>query len=472
MIHVAIDIGASSGRVLVADTKQHPLHIEELHRFKNEFRRVEGHDRWNITQLVEEIIIGLHKVKEKGIEQCTVGIDTWAVDYCLLDKEGRLLGEPIAYRDERTAGAIEEFSSIIPKEAIYKKTGIQFLQFNTLYQLFREDKKLLDQAATLLLIPDYIAYCLTGKKLAELTNVSTTQYLNIHTRQYDQELLDAAHINLELLPPLVESGEIIGDLLPELKEKYDLPECTLIAVGTHDTASAVAGVPATDENWAYISSGTWSLIGVEQEEAITTTEAFEANYTNEGGVYQTYRFLKNCTGMWPIQEMARMLNYQYSYAEMAQEAEKVKPFLQYVDLNEERFTNPRNMIEEIQAYCRETGQVVPQSVGELTMCVYSNLALVYAREWKQLERLTGKALQSLHIVGGGANVALLNQLTADLIGKPVIAGPGEATAIGNLLVQMIASGELENLTAARKWVKDQISLSVYEPRQADDEKNI
>lgn len=465
--HVAIDIGASSGRVILADTTE-GLRLTELHRFRNGFTKVGKHDRWNVTRLVTEILSGLEKVKAAGIETCTVGIDTWAVDYCLLDDQGNLLAEPIAYRDARTQGLMEQVFETIPKEIVYEKTGIQFLNFNTLYQLFAEDKDMLGQAQDILLIPDYIAYRLTGKKVGEVTNVSTTQYLNIHSRDYDKDLLNVVGLSRDKLPELMETGQVIGELRPELYESYDLPQATVIAVATHDTGSAVVGVPATTENWAYLSSGTWSLIGVENAQPITSQAAFEENYTNEWGAYKTYRFLKNITGMWAIQEIARMLDNRYSFAEMAEQAYQVEPFLQYINLNDDRFTNPDNMIEEIQAACRESNQIVPESVGELVMCVYSNLALAYAHEWKVLESLTGKELEVLHIVGGGSNVKLLNQLTADLIGKPVIAGPGEATAIGNIMVQMIASGELKDLVEARAWLAKNQRLEGFEPQAIAD----
>lgn len=465
--YVAVDIGASSGRIILANTNE-GLSWKEVHRFQNGFRFQEGHDRWNIRQLITEIYTGLEKVKALGIDSCTIGIDTWAVDYVLLDADGNLLADPIAYRDARTQGAMQEVFRQISKEEIYAKTGIQFLNFNTLYQLYVEDRDLLVKTKDILMIPDYIAYCLTGKKVGEVTNISTTQYLNVHSQDYDADLLKIAGIRRDQLPPLLETGQVIGEIRPELYKDYDFPKAEVIAVATHDTGSAVVGVPTTTENWAYISSGTWSLIGVENKEALTNAEAFAHNFTNEWGAYHTYRFLKNISGMWPVQEIARMLDYKYSYAEMAQLAYQVEPFLQYVAIQEDRFTNPENMIEEIQAYCQETGQIVPKTVGELVMCVYSNLALLYGHEWNALKKLTGRSLDVLHIVGGGSNVKLLNQLTANVIGKPVIAGPGEATALGNILVQMISSGELRDLTEARRWLWDHQELERYEPEAIAD----
>ena len=260
---------------------------------------------------------------------------------------------------------------------------------------------------------------------------------------------------------MIEAGEVIGELAVS---GYDLPQAQIIAVGTHDTASAVVGVPATSKNWAYISSGTWSLIGMEEKLPLVNIQTYEANYTNEWGVYHTYRLLKNITGMWCLQEIARLTDYQFSYKEMAEQAEKIPPFLQEIDLTDDRFTNPENMIEEIKAACRETQQTIPETIGELVMCVYSNLAKIYGRELKKLEALTGKTIDCLHIVGGGSNVDLLNQLTANVIEKEVIAGPGEATAIGNILVQMITMGEFENLPQARHWLETSSCFESYKPQ--------
>lgn len=468
-VHVAVDIGASSGRVMLAEVDaQKKLDLQEVHRFKNEIRFVDGHYRWDITYLLEEILMGLEKVKARGVTHCTLGIDTWAVDYCLVDKQGKLLAQPIAYRDERTDGAMEEVCDVLPAEVIYSKTGIQFLKFNTLYQLFREDTSLLDKTDCILMIPDYLAYCLTGVKCLEITNASTTQFLDVYSEELDQDLLEVIGLSREKFPPVIQSGQVIGEISEELRRERNLPFCQVIAVATHDTASAVVGVPSQSDQPVYISSGTWSLIGVENAEPIATVEAFEENYTNERGSYGTYRFLKNITGMWAVQEIARMLDYQYTYAEMAQAAYQVEPFLQYVNLNDERFTNPDNMIEELQAACRESGQVIPETVGELVMCVYSNLALAYAHECKVLEKLTGRTFDVLHIVGGGSNVKLLNQLTADVIGKPVIADPGEATALGNVMVQMISTGQLEDVSAARTWLIQEQKLETYQPQPIAD----
>lgn len=468
--HIAVDIGASSGRLILAtyhdDHHDQNILFEEIHRFNNGFSLVDGHERWNITELCHEVLTGLQLAKKRGIEQCTVGIDTWAVDYVLLDEKGQLIAEPIAYRDNRTNNAMNEFEQFISKENIYQKTGIQFLNFNTLYQLFKESPKSLSKAKHLLFIPDYLGYVLTGRKVGEKSNVSSSQFLNLDTGTYDKELLDKANVPISILPELVDSGTTLGPLKTSLKETGLYPACEVIAVATHDTASAVVGIPVVESsgNWAYLSSGTWSLIGVELTEPINGPEALEANYTNEWGAEHTYRFLKNITGMWSVQEIARMINYELSYAEMAKAASQVEPFQQFIDLNDERFTNPDNMIEAIRSYCRETNQIVPQTVGELVMAVYSNLALSYAYEMGRIERLTGTKLDTLHVVGGGSNVQLLNQLTADLLGIPLLAGPGEGTAIGNILIQMINQKVFDNLAEARQFLATQIEVKTYTPQ--------
>lgn len=464
--HIAVDIGASSGRLILATYHQKTIEFEEIHRFKNGFSKANGKDRWNVSQLCTEVLKGLAIAKEKGVTQTTVGIDTWAVDYVLLDDQGQLIDEPVAYRDERTQGVIGDFEQLIPKSIMYQKTGIQFLNFNTLYQLYREEQELLQKASDLLFIPDYIAFVLTGKKVGETSNVSSSQFLNLDTKTYDEELLKAAGVRMDLLPPLISSGTSLGPLKEALQTTNLYPECEVIAVATHDTASAVVGIPVTKEsgNWAYLSSGTWSLIGVESKQPINDAEALEANYTNEWGAYDTYRFLKNITGMWSIQEIARMMNYELTYGEMAAAASLVEPFQQFIDLNDERFSNPVNMIDAIRSYCKESGQVVPQTVGELVMAVYCNLALSYAYEIKRIERLTNQTIDTLHVVGGGANVKLLNQLTADLMGIQLIAGPGEGTAIGNILVQMINQRHFSSLEEARIFLNDQIEVDIYHPQ--------
>lgn len=463
--HIAIDIGASSGRLMLTIINQDKkLDMKEIHRFSNQFKKIDDFERWDIDYLFNEIIIGLGKVKDMGVMECTLGIDTWAVDYCLVDEEGKLLAQPISYRDDRTKNTMKKVFKNLSKESIYEKTGIQFQNFNTLFQLYEEDKSLIARTNKILLIPDYLMYLLTGNMVNETTNLSTTQLLNVNEKQLDKELLNSIEIKVEQFPESVEVGTIIGEIKQELQDKFNLPDCTVIAVGTHDTASAIVGIPATTDGWAYLSSGTWSLLGIETKESIVTPESFEENYSNEWGAYNTYRFLKNIPGMWFTQEIARNTGYKYNFTEMAAEAKKVEPFLQEINLEDERFINPKNMIKEIQDYCMERKLIVPKTIGELTMCIYSNLALAYAREYEQLESLSNQTIETIHIVGGGSNIELLNQLTADCTNKKIVTGPSEATALGNIMVQLITIGYLNNIEEARKWLTSQIETKEYLPQ--------
>lgn len=462
--HIAVDIGASSGRLILAEVhKDSELAIQEIHRFENKFSNIRGFDRWDINYLIDEIIVGLQIAKSLGIDKTTLGIDTWAVDYCLIDKSGGLIDLPISYRDQRTNNIIDKVFNKISKQDIYKKTGIQFQEFNTLFQLYVENKELLETTDKILMIPDYIAYVLSGKMVSETTNISTTQLMNLEKMDFDEELLEIISIDKNKFAETVETGKILGDLKKELTQQYNLPECTIISVATHDTASAILGVPTLEQEWIYLSSGTWSLIGVENERAITSRGALDANFSNEWGAYNTFRFLKNIPGMWFIQEIAKDFKNQYTYGEMAKEAHKIAPYLQTIDLEDKRFTNPKNMVQELQDYCHEKNLIIPETVGELTMCIYSNLALAYASACQEIEELTNKKIDVLHVIGGGSNIELLNQLTADSTNKKIISGPGEATALGNILVQLISTGFLKDIKEARKWLKDQIETKEYLP---------
>lgn len=468
--YIAIDIGASSGRLILSTlNEQKEIVMNEIHRFKNAFSTKGNYDCWEIDYLLKQLLVGLEKVKKSGVDHCYVGMDTWAVDYCLIDKEGKRIGQPIAYRDKRTNGAVDLFSKKMPLDDLYRKTGIQIQPFNTLFQLLVEEKQVLDQADQLLLIPDYLAYELTGKMVMEKTNASTMQLLNAETKDWDEELLSILGISNELFPELVDAGTLIGEIQKEKYSDYDLPTAHFIAVASHDTASAVLGTPSEGSDWAYLSSGTWSLLGVETTQPIISEETFQANYTNEWGAHHTIRFLKNIMGMWLIQEVARMQDYQYTYAELVDEAKQVEGFQQFIDINDKRFLSPDNMIEEIQQYCRESSQTVPETAGELARCVYDNLALCYAVELQKLATLRkmSSPIKTLHIVGGGANNRFLNQLTANLSQVSVEAGPSEATAVGNLVMQMIASGELADIAEARSVVKRSFDYEIHHPEAID-----
>ena len=461
--YVAVDIGASSGRLMLGQLKNGKLNLQEVHRFKNGFSKQAGHDCWSIDSIMNEIFIGLEKIKALGYKKIILGIDTWAVDYVLVGKDGKKLKDPISYRDSRTKDALKELTSDLPKQYIYQKTGIQFLNFNTLYQLYEESKDVLQETDKIMMIPDYIGYVLTGKAVTEVTNASTTQMLNLREGLFDQDLLKKVNVSPEQFPKLVESGTVLGSIKASWLKKYDLPETQVVTVATHDTASAVLGAPGQGENWAYLSSGTWSLIGTELNVPENGELAFENNYTNEWGAYGTYRFLKNIMGLWMIQNVKKELNGEFSFQELADLAAQEKPFQQFIDVNDERFTNPANMINAIKDYCRETGQKVPETPGELAMAIYSNLALYYANELQELNKILGYQIKSLNIVGGGSNVTLLNQLTSTLAQIKVFAGPGEATAIGNLIVQMITNKEMKNIAEGRQIIKNSFKIKQFNP---------
>lgn len=463
--YASVDIGASSGRVLLGSLENNTIKLEEIHRFKNGFQYNGSFDVWDSETLLTEILVGLEKIYQLGIESCSLGIDTWAVDYCLLDEKGQAIRDIVSYRDRRTTDAIEALTKKISRETIYQKTGIQFQPFNTLIQLSVEKKENLARTETILLVPDYLTYRLTGEKVLEKTNASTMQMINLETGELDDDLLEVVGLSKTQFPPLIDAGTRVGKLKPDLFPDYQLPAVDVYAVGSHDTASAVAGTPGEGENWAYLSSGTWSLLGMELEDPISSQQAFQENYTNEGGVFNTYRFLKNIMGMWLIQEVAKNLDYKYTFVELAELAEKEKAFQFEIDVNDGRFLNPDNMIEAIQAYCKDTGQAIPETPGELTRCIYDSLALRYKKELQTLQELTGKRIDELIIVGGGGNISLLNQTIADITGMTIWTGPSEATAIGNLIIQMIAKGDLEDIKEARQVIAKTYPMKKFVKKQ-------
>lgn len=463
--HIAVDIGASSGRLVLGRLLDGSLSLEEIHRFSNGFTERDGSCFWDIDYLFDQIMIGLHKAKAGGIAECTLGIDTWAVDYVLLDRDGNRIQEVYAYRDRRTDHVMEEVAKLISPDTVYAKTGIQQLTFNTLYQLYTHDKQELAAADQILMVPDYLYYRLCGRKINESTNASTTQLLNLQSRDFDEDLLSLLHIKREQFAVLTEPGEVLGYISEDLVQQYDLPECQLICAATHDTASAVLGVPVQNgRSSAYISSGTWSLLGVELMQPLNDRKAKEANYTNEWGAYGTYRFLKNIMGLWLIQEVRRLDGERYSFSELAQLAGEAESFRSLIPCNDPRFLNPEHMIREIRQACSESGQPVPETPGELARCIFDSLALSYFTYLNELEDLTGSAVEVLQIVGGGANNALLCQLTADVIGREVLAGPTESTALGNLAVQLISTGAVADIHGARAIIANSFEIKSYLPR--------
>lgn len=463
--YLAVDIGASSGRHILGHLENGKIELEEIYRFENGMDHKDGKLLWNVERLFGEILNGMKKCKELGKLPVSMAIDTWAVDYVLLDEKDQILGDTYGYRDHRTDGMDAEVAKILPETELYARTGIQKQIFNTIYQLMAVEKKtpeIMKQAKTLLMLPDYFGFRLTGNKLSEYTNGSTTQLVDPHTYQWDKELIQSLGYPEAIFLPLKMPGTKVGNLLPQIQEEvgYDLE---VVLCGSHDTASAVMAVPQTEGDGIYISSGTWSLMGIESLEPIITKEAAAANLTNEGGYDHRFRFLKNIMGLWMIQSVRHEYQDAYSFAQLCDMAEESRDFSSRVDVNDQSFLSPDSMIEAIKQYCQKTGQPVPETVGELAAVVYRSLAQSYGETVKELETIAGRIYDSIHIIGGGSNAAYLNQLTADATGKTVYAGPGEATAIGNLLAQMIHAGDLADLKGARQCVRDSFEIKTYVP---------
>ncbi len=468
---IAIDIGASSGRMLLGRWDGHRFDLRELHRFPNTPIEEQGSLYWNAPQLWHEIKTGIRVYAKDYAEPLVgIGIDTWAVDFGLLDAHGQLLGNPYHYRDRRTEGIPRLVDQRIPPERLYAQTGMQRLPFNTLYQLMsmqlRNDPQL-TAAGTLLLMPDLFHYWLTGHKVAEYTNATTTQFFDARQRRWATDLMEELGLPTQILPPIVQPGTVLGDLLPEVRVEVGLrEEVQIIASATHDTASAVVAIPGLDERSAYISSGTWSLVGVEMSTPILTEAARRLSFTNEGGVGGTIRFLKNVGGLWLLQECQRQWQRDgetFSWSELIALAEGAPPLRSLVDPDAAQFLNPPDMPAALRNYCRRTSQPEPASVGALVRCCLESLALKYRWVVVALEELTGRRLETIRIVGGGSQNTLLCQLTADACQRRVVAGPVEATALGNIVVQAIALGQIPSIATGRAAVAASERQTVYEP---------
>lgn len=458
--YLAIDIGASSGRHILGHVEDGRIVTEEIHRFANGNKTEDGHRVWDTDSLFREILTGMRKCGEAGKIPVSAGIDTWAVDYVLLDKDGERLGKVYAYRDARTAGMDAEVRKVISDEDLYRRTGIQKNLINTIYQLTalkRQEPELLEKAQALLMIPDYFHYLLTGVQAQEYTNASTTQLVDPVTNEWDRELIRMLGLPERLFGRLSMPGTVLGDLKEEIRDIVGY-NCRIVLPATHDTGSAVMSVPVRkgdDREVLYISSGTWSLLGCELAQADTGEAAAKANFTNEGGYDHRYRFLKNIMGLWMIQSVRKELEEKDaaapSFAELCELAEAAD-ISSVVDADSTRFLAPDSMTGELQAACRETGQQVPETPGELARVIYRSLAESYKRAVRELETITGRTYPCINIVGGGSNADYLNRLTAKATGKQVIPGPGEATAIGNLGAQMIADSAFADLACFRDAV--------------------
>jgi rhamnulokinase len=471
----AIDIGASSGRVVAGVVTDRTVSIEVVHRFANGLQTVDGRLRWDLTGLYAEVLTGLTELASRYPDVVSIGIDTWAVDYGLLDDDGRLLAEPTAYRDDRTEAVIADVDARIGRAQQYAVSGLQFLPFNTIYQLAAEQRgELWSRAAHAVLLPDLLGYWLTGELRTEITNASTTGLLDARRRDWSREVLDAVGVPADLFPPLVEPGEVVGPITADVSTRTGLPAGTqVVAVGSHDTASAVVAVPAQGRDVAYVSSGTWSLVGLELDEPVITDASRAANFTNEGGVDGRVRFLRNVGGLWLLQESLREWSERGDTAELGvllERAAELPAGGPVIDVDDDGFIAPGDMPARIQAACRTSGQTVPGTPAEVVRCVLDSLAVAYARTVGRAEELTGRRVDTVHVVGGGSQNALLCQLTADRTGRPVLAGPTEATALGNVVVQARTAGALTgSLEDLRAVLRRGLELRRFTPAaDADD----
>lgn len=460
--YLAIDIGASSGRHILGYLENGKIQLEEVYRFENGMREKNGHLCWDSEYLYGEIKTGLKRCKEIGKIPVSVGIDTWGVDFVLIDAQGRKLGDAVGYRDHRTDGMREKLDAIINQAELYKRTGISFQLYNTLNQLMalkEQAPEQLAQAKYMLMTPDYYNYLLTGNAKQEYTIASTSQMLDVHSGDWDYELINRCGLPDRIFLKPQMPGTQNGYLKPEVAEEIGF-DCKVIMVGSHDTASAVMAVPSLEEKALYISSGTWSLMGSESSDPANDPESMSAGFTNEGGYGKKYRYLKNIMGLWMIQSVRNEMGQDKSFGEICEMAAK-ENIRSLVNCNDDSFLSPKSMVAAVQDYCRTTGQQVPETLAELACVIYNSLAACYAEAKQQIERLTGKTFDRIYIIGGGSQADYLNRLTAKYSGCEVAAGPTEATAVGNLMCQMIKDDQFTTLSEARSSVIESFSVKYY-----------
>ncbi len=470
-LYIAVDLGAGSGRVMLGGLAPGELLIEEVRRFHYPEAERGGHLRWDLGRIVGDVTAGLAaaaaRARELGRTVRSVGVDTWGVDYGLVDERGGLVEDPICYRDHRTVGEMERVCAVVPRDEIFTRTGIQFLPFNTIFQLSAHLRAGFPAGATrLLMIPDLLHRALSGTAVTEYTNASTTQLLDARTRRWDGELVARLGLPAHFLPEIVEAGTDLGPLLPEVAAAAGLGDVRVVAPATHDTGSAVAGAPLRD-GWAYISSGTWSLVGVERETPLVSADVERENFTNEGGAFGTFRFLKNVSGLWLLEAcrkewQARGLDVDHDRLLAQVAARDDVPGLVFPD--DQKLLNPPSMTAALAAQLADTGQQVATDPVTMTKVILDSLALRYASVLRTASRLTGRAIAGVHIVGGGSRNGYLDQASADASGLPLLAGPVEATAIGNMMVQAIAAGRFASLAEARQHVAENVELRRFTPR--------
>ncbi|MDU1892171.1 MAG: rhamnulokinase family protein [Dysgonomonas sp.] len=469
----AFDLGATSGRSILATLSDNKLELKELTRFPNKIIRVHDKYHWDILALFDELKNGLKAAAALNIRIDAIGIDTWGVDFVYLGKDGTLLSQPRSYRDPYTNGMPEEYFKIISKKEVYDLTGIQIMNFNSLFQLFaakREGFAALDSAKDLLFMPDALSYMLTGKKVCEYTIASTSQLLNPRSKNFEAKLFEAMGVDPSIMQPVVMPGEMVDYVLDSVAKECGTGKIPVIAVAGHDTGSAVAAVPADNENFAYLSSGTWSLMGIEAKNPIINVDSYEMNFTNEGGVDGTTRFLKNITGMWLLEQCRKEWEAEgrtYTYPEIVAMSNSVEGFQSMIDPDDASFANPESMTTVIACYCQKTKQEVPVSDAEYIRCIFDSLALKYRYVLECLQKMAPFCIERLHVIGGGSQNRLLNQATANSTGIPVVAGPSEATAIGNVMMQAKGVGLVNSLHEMRAVIKNSVTPEVFMPEDTD-----
>lgn len=466
---LAFDLGATSGRAVIGTLSDGKFTMEEIHRFPNSIMELHGRYYWNIYSLYDELKRGLTICAQRGIKPLSIGIDTWGVDFGYIAKDGSILGLPRAYRDPYTDGVPEELFRIIPREEVYARTGIQVMYFNSLYQLFaakKEGNSALQNADKILFMPDLLAYMLTGKMVCEYTEASTSQLVNPATKQFDKELAQAIGIDSNILLPIVMPGTVVGELTESLAQETGIGRIPVVAVAGHDTAAAIAAIPAADKEFAFLSSGTWSLMGIECDAPIITEETTRLNLTNEGGIDGTTCFLNNITGMWLLEQCRKEWEKdgkEYSYPEIIAMAEGTTPLRNFVNPNDPLFTNPHSMSAAIIEYCIRTGQPAPESHAQIIRCIFESLALCYRDTLENIRNVSPHTIKKLHIIGGGSKNAFMNQQTANAIGIPVVAGPSEATAIGNCMIQARAAGLAGDRWEMRTLIGKAVETATFTP---------
>lgn len=465
---LAIDLGASSGRAIHGVIQSERLVLKEIRRFPNPMIEVNGRLYWDLLYLYNQIIESLKDVKSQQLNVTSIGIDTWGVDFVCFGKDGEPLRMPYCYRDSHTTGAPERFYLKMSKEELYQKSGIQIMNFNSIFQLdtqLKEDSSIYPIIDKILFMPDALSYLLTGNMVTEQTIASTSQMLNPYSKEFDSSLLEVVELSPDQFAPVVFSGTEIGKISASVQQLTGLNDIPVIAVAGHDTASAVLAVPAVNEHFAYLSSGTWSLMGIESKEPVINEETYALNFTNEGGADGSIRLLKNICGMWLIEQCKKEWQKEkpITYEEIVTAARNATPFQCFINPDSACFASPASMIKSIQNYCRETNQFVPESVGEIARSLYESLAFRYKQTLEKLQKLASFPIETLHIIGGGSKNTMLNSFTANAIGIPVVAGPSEATAIGNILLQAMAAGLVKDKEEMRRIVRNSTELETFDP---------